>query len=273
MQNILDENEEILEGRNRKERKKLFTAIRDGTFDYDDDLEGFSPASKSNIFFYASSLTEEIYMLERKKDKRNSLPTALQAQWDKDRQKKAERKEARALERLLQASDPLSQKKGGKKGRKAMRLAAGLDPTINVLPNRIIDMTTLVQQIRRFISDIGGRDSMSLPPTNKETRKNVHELALAFGLKSLSRGKGDSRYITLTKTSRTGWGVDEKKVARIVRRSGGGAADRGGGAFVSGGTGRGGGRGGAGAGKVPKHKEGDEVGKVGYLVVPPFFFG
>ena len=217
------------------------------------------PVSKTSFFHLP--LTRAI--LERKKDKRDSLPTALQAQWDKDRQKKAERKEARALERLLQASDPLSPKKGGKKGRKAMRLAAGLDPTINVLPNRIIDMTTLVQQIRRFIGDIGGRDSMSLPPTNKETRKNVHELAVAFRLKSLSKGKGDSRYITLTKTSRTGAGVDEKKVAKIVRRSGGAGGDRGGGEFVyRGGTG-GGGRGG-GAGKVPKHKEGDEVGKVGY---------
>jgi hypothetical protein len=154
-----------------------------------------------------------------------------------------------------------------------MRLAAGLDPsttTINVLPNRIIDMTTLVQQIRRFVGDVGGRESMSLPPTNKETRKNVHELAAAFGLKSFSKGKGDSRYITLTKTTRTGWGVDEKKVAKIVRRAG----DRGGGGggageFVFRGKGRG-----AGAGKVPvpKHKEGDEVGKVGYCY-SPFFFG
>ena len=46
MQNILDENEDILQGRNRKERRRLFRAVRDGAFDYDDDLDGFSPASK-----------------------------------------------------------------------------------------------------------------------------------------------------------------------------------------------------------------------------------
>jgi hypothetical protein len=43
---------------------------------------------------------------------------------------------------------------------------------------------------------------MSLPPANKETRKNVHEMTLAFGLKSVSRGKGNARYMTLIKTSR-----------------------------------------------------------------------
>ena len=59
MQNILDENEDILQGRNRKERRKLFRAVRDGAFDYDDDLEGFTPASKQNFFF--SSPTDKSY--------------------------------------------------------------------------------------------------------------------------------------------------------------------------------------------------------------------
>ena len=100
-----------------------------------------------------------------------------------------------------------------------MLAAASVDPTLIVLPNRIIDMVTLVQQIRRFINDDDdGRQSMALPPTDKGTRKNIHELALAFNMKSISKGHGDARYTTLTKTSRSGLDVDEKKVAKIVRR-------------------------------------------------------
>lgn len=141
-----------------------------------------------------------------------------------------------------------------------MLAAAKLDPTIVVLPNRVIDLTTLVQQIRRFIDNIGGPSSMSLPPANKQTRKDIHELAAVFNLKSFSKGNGDARYTTLTKTTMSGIRVDQKKVARIVRR-GGGLADNA--EFVGGADtwkkhaerGK--------AGKsMPKHREGDEVGKV-----------
>ncbi|TFK44066.1 hypothetical protein BDQ12DRAFT_672333 [Crucibulum laeve] len=230
IQNILDENEGILTGRDRKERNKLFRAVRDGNFE---DMDGFQPA-------------------KRRKDKGKDLPPDLKAQWEKDRQKKAELKRARELARLEQAADPLAQKKGGKKGRKAMLAASRLDPTITVIPNRIIDMVTLVQQIRRFLLDAGGPSTMSLPPTNKETRKNIHEMAIAFGLKSVSKGKGDARYTTLTKTSRSGMGVDEFKISKIVRRSGGAGSK--GDQFMH-------------SDKrstrivVPKHREGDEVGK------------
>jgi predicted RNA-binding protein Jag len=44
---------------------------------------------------------------------------------------------------------------------------------------------------------------MSLPPANKETRKNIHDIATAFGLKSESRGKGNARYMMLIKKSRS----------------------------------------------------------------------
>ncbi|KAF9557967.1 hypothetical protein CPC08DRAFT_710000 [Agrocybe pediades] len=230
---MLDEHEDILKGKDRKKRNALFRSIQNGSFDLDDDDFGFTPAKK-------------------KKDKKNSLPAELQAQWDKDRAAKAERKKQRERERLENAADPMSKKKGGKKGRKAMLAAAALDPTITVLPNRIIDMVTLVQQIRRFINDLDGPGTMSLPPTNKETRKNVHEMAIAFNLKSVSKGKGDARYTTLTKTSRTGLNVDERKVAKIVRRSGG-AGSRGD-SFIY-----------EKKSKVstvmPRHREGEEVGK------------
>lgn len=193
---------------------------------------------------------------ERGKNKRNALPAELQAVWDNDRAKKAENKRLRALARLEAAADPLSYNKGGKKGRKAMLAAARLDPTITVLPNRVVDMATLVEQIRRFVGDIGGPVSMSLPPTDKATRKNIHEMAIAFNLKSVSKGKGDARYTTLTKTTRTGLGVNEGKVAKIARR---GATGRGGAAFVSGDKGKGR------AAPMPRHKDGDEVGKVRLL--------
>lgn len=185
------------------------------------------------------------------------LPPELREQWENDRQKKAANKRARAQARAELAADPILHKKGGKKGRKAMLAAARMDPTITVVPNRIIDMVTLVQQIKRFIADVGGPSSMSLPPTNKETRKSIHEMALAFNLKSQSNGKGDARYTTLIKTTRSGFGVNENKVARIVRRSGGGEFV---GSFHSRETGK---------GKaqivIPRHKDGDEVGKVSSL--------
>ncbi|KAJ7025333.1 hypothetical protein C8F04DRAFT_1191473 [Mycena alexandri] len=233
IQAILDENGDILSAGSRQGRKKLLKAVANGQIV---DFEGYTPA-------------------KRGKNKRNDLPAELQAVWDADRQKKAENKRLRAVARAEAAADPLSYKKGGKKGRKAMLAAARLDPTITVLPNRVIDMTTLVQQIRRFLADIGGPSTMSLPPTDKETRKNIHEMAIAFNLKSQSKGKGDSRYTTLTKTTRSGLGTNEAKVAKITRR---GANGRGGAGFVryeSGDKGK------ARVAAMPRHRDGDEVGK------------
>lgn len=192
-------------------------------------------------------------LAERKKDRYRDLPPELHAQWEKDRLTKAEYKRARELERLARASDPLGRKKGGKKGRKAMLAAAFSDI---VLPNRVIDMTTLIQQIRRFIADVGGPSSMALPPTNKETRKNIHEVALAFGLKSQSKGKGIARYTTLFKTTMSGIWVDEGKILRILRRSGG--RDSKGESFYPGRKK---------AVVMPKQREGDEVGKVSPLLL------
>lgn len=153
--------------------------------------------------------------------------------------------------RLEAAADPFGPHKGGKKGRKAMLAAARLDPTTTSIPNRIFDMATLEQQIRQFIANVGGRTSMSLPPMDKSTRKDVHELALAFKMKSVSHGKGEARYTVLSKTTRTGYGIDEKRVAYILRRHG---------VFMEP----------FGKGKnktpvLPKHRDGDEVGKVRYL--------
>jgi hypothetical protein len=207
--------------------------------------------------------------LEPKRSRADDLPDDLKILWEKDRLKKAAFKEARYQARLEAAADPLSKKKGGKKGRKAMLTVASIDPTITVLPNRIIDMVTLVQQIRRFIDD-EERRTMSLPPTNKATRKNVHDLALAFNVKSISKGNGDARYTTLTKTWKTDvLDVDEGKVAKIARRKNylreesfvRGKKTRGGGdSFVQDKNGKKSRTGGQSL--VPRHREGEEVGKV-----------
>ncbi|KAJ3813398.1 hypothetical protein F5876DRAFT_35178 [Lentinula aff. lateritia] len=234
-QDILDENEDILVGREKKSKKQVFQAVYNGDFE---DVDMGKPAPK---------------------DKHKDIPPDLVDLWNKDRAKKAIRKQERELARLAATADPLTKKRGGKKGRKAMLAAAKLDPTIVVLPNRVIDMTTLVQQIRRFIDDIGGPSTMSLPPANNQTRKNIHELAAALNLKSFSKGSGDARYTTLAKTTMSGIRVNQKKVAKIVRR-GGGLADNA--EFVGGAdmwkkhAERG-----KASKSTPKHREGDEVGK------------
>lgn len=193
----------------------------------------------------------------RKKDKH--IPAALQEQWEKDRQKKAENKRKRREDILAAAADPLTMHKGGKKGRKAMLAAARLESHTEV-ENRIVDFASLEAQIRRFLFDIGGKDTMALPPCDKATRKRIHELAEAFSLKSQSKGKGAGRYTTLVKTSRSGLGINEKKVSRILKTSKGNTWDA-----PDGGKGKDKGR----VQSLAKHREGEEVGKVSAVAALP----
>ena len=69
-----------------------------------------------------------------------------------------------------------------------MLAAARLESHIEV-ENRVVDFVSLEAQIRRFLFDIGGKDTMVLPPCDKATRKRIHELADAFNLKSQSKGR------------------------------------------------------------------------------------
>ena len=189
---------------------------------------------------------------EKAKDKHKDLPPELKELWEKDRAKKAEHKRKRAQDKLLVASDPLLPKKGGKKGMKAALRAARLDSDDDTdLPNRVVDFVSLEAQIRRFLEDIGGRETMVLPPCDKSTRAMVHELATAFNLKSQSKGKGKARYTTLTKKTNSGINVNEKKVRRIMRQATG--------TWDGPDVGWGSKRGGASLGK---QKEGEVVGKV-----------
>ncbi|KAI0661398.1 hypothetical protein C8Q70DRAFT_1052478 [Cubamyces menziesii] len=230
IEDILEAHQDILLSGDRKSKKKLFAAIRDGEFD-DGMFAGMMAPAK------------------RGKDK--DVPPELREQWEKDRQKKAENKRKRALERLQLAADPMAQHKGGKKGHKAM-LAAARAAADADLPNRITDLVSLEQQIRRFLTDIGGKTTMALPPADKETRKKIHELAGAFNLKSQSKGSGQNRYTTLTKTTRSGIGINEKKIRRILKQATNGTWE------PSGGYGR------AKAVSLAKHRDGEvEAPKIG----------
>ncbi len=238
---MLDANGELL-SKDHIQRNKVFRSIHNGISEIDDYEQVISgPASK--IAISSTCMCADV-ISERKKD---DIAPELQDQWEKDRAKKAENKRKRALQRLEVSTDPLAMKKGGKKGMKDMLTAARLDPSIEV-PNRVVDLVTLEQQIRRFLDNIGGKTSMVLPPANKETRKKIHELAIAFNLRSQSKGQGKTRYTTLIKTTRSGVGTNEGKVRKIMKSVS---------PHWEGPT-----KGGGKAMSLAKHKEGEEVGKV-----------
>jgi hypothetical protein len=129
-----------------------------------------------------------------------------------------------------------------------MRRAARLDAD-EALEHQVVGMVSLEREVRRFLTDVGGPNTMALPPMSKEERRKVHELANAFHLKSISKGKGADRYTTLVKTTRSGIMIDERKIGRILRGRE---------VYITGGK--------KGAPiRPPKHREGDVVGKVGSL--------
>lgn len=146
------------------------------------------------------------------------------------------------------------------------------DPTTTVftlVPRAIVDAVSLEAEMRRFVEEVktrvkagagaggsqgGGKTGdgagpvrvmMPLPPMDKGMRMMVHDVAVMFKVKSVSRGHGEGRYTTLIGTSRTGLGVKEGGVKAVMKRYGG--------------SGRGGG--GKGGGGVPKHRDGEVVGK------------
>jgi len=153
------------------------------------------------------------------------------------------------MDRLAVAADPRAYHKQGKKAHKVMlRAAAMANDSDNEFPNQVVDYPTLVAQIRLHVADIGGPNSMALPPMAKDDRAKVHEIANAFGLKSTSKGNAKERYTTLVRTSRTGLKIDERKISRITRTAGEFGFTRPGNRGERTPT-------------APRHKEGEEVGK------------
>lgn len=141
--------------------------------------------------------------------KNKHVPVHLQAQWDKDRRKKADFKLARAEARLAEQLDPYSSssKKSRNKNKRAKAYSsANADdseaasfsfdtPSRGGKNNRspITDLLGLDQEIQRFLEDLG-KTTMSLPPMEKTSRVRVHQLAECYSIKSQSRGSGRARF-------------------------------------------------------------------------------
>ncbi|KAI6001677.1 hypothetical protein F5J12DRAFT_894542 [Pisolithus orientalis] len=213
--------------------------------DDEDALTDEEPRFKNNRRAMHSGDGVDISSSKRRmkaKDKADYLPEELQAQWERDRAKKAENKRLRKEARMLASLDPLAPKKGGKKARKLMMAAL---KQMDHLCIELDDMSSIEATMRRFAANIDGRRSMPLLPMKKNMRKIVHELATAFNLKSSSKGHGEGRYVTLVKTNRTGT-INEGKVKAIVKRATRGSME------VSQKKGR---------VYASSHREGEEVGK------------
>ncbi|KAJ9094826.1 hypothetical protein QFC20_006804 [Naganishia adeliensis] len=246
IQDVLD-SEDVLASGSRKQRNKLFKSVHNGDFGDDWDL---APAPKG------------------KKAKMKGVPKELQGQWEKDRQKKADKKRQRELDRLEAAMSlyPAS-KKGKGKGKKG-KPRFGFDDSDSdedMTPRRkkgiqpVTDMGSLNQEIRSFILDLG-KTTMTLPPMEKFSRKRVHELAACYSLKSQSKGKGRGRFPILIKTSYSSLQVNEHKINNIVgsdtpgkfyKAKYGGNAGKG--PQMPGGAGR--------SGQAVRHQEDDAVGR------------
>ncbi|GAA6018862.1 hypothetical protein JCM8202_002265 [Rhodotorula sphaerocarpa] len=226
LQNVVRANADLLEtakgGRdarraNRRERNKLFKAISNGAFDdvdFHDDMDDLDDEMANAMFAHEEerAMGGGSSRKQRKKDKSfgGAFSASLADQWEQDRktkaQKKAERAATRAAAREANTRDSYRSKgKGGKKA-KAAREA---DSQSN-------DAATINTQIVRFIQFDIGQSSMALPPMSKKARIAVHLLAEAYGLKSRSMGKGNSRFPVLERTSRTTVQVNDRKVRAII---------------------------------------------------------
>jgi hypothetical protein len=114
-------------------------------------------------------------------DLNDHLQSVWEADRDKKRLKKAEREELR---------------KQGLLGRKGKTT-----PDLSVKYNEGYTMSQVVEEIREFM--ISDMSSCSLPPMEAPKRATIHLFASKLGLGSKSRGDGKTRFIVLSKTTRT----------------------------------------------------------------------
>ncbi|WRT64174.1 uncharacterized protein IL334_001103 [Kwoniella shivajii] len=227
MEDALDGTEVNM--RDRKSRNSLFKSIENG--DFGDDW-GLAPVKKGK--------------------KNKFVPPALQAQWEKDRLVKAEKKQQRELERLIAEIEPTlsgySRKGKAKAKGKGKAHQAAVAHLIPASASQVADMFDITsdeededelrlplfkkggriptslpleiidQKINFFLED-GGKTTLSLPPMGKEDRKKVHMLADCYSLGSKSRGSGKTRFTVLTKNKRSGTLVDVRKLERLLSAS------------------------------------------------------
>ncbi|CAO1620180.1 unnamed protein product [Parajaminaea phylloscopi] len=222
IERFCEDNDNIVTGKDRKARNKLFKAIETGTFE-DEDLIGLAPAKKKR-----GKKAKNTWDDEDEED--GVFAEQLRSQWEKDRQTKAANKRKRAAERQAAAQNPFpnTHKKGTKKmAKKAARAARRAarngdvdeeDDWDTELPSMQManNLHQLNDQIYEFL-EMHGHSTLALPPMDKRSRAQVHMLASAYSITSKSRGAGRSRFITLIKTSRSGRQVDTRKVDRILR--------------------------------------------------------
>lgn len=134
-----------------------------------------------------------------KPDKKGDFADQLQAQWEKDRAKKAVFKQQRALER------------------DSVAWTTSADES---------NMDVLHTKIRDFVLHDISKTSLALPPMSKKSRVAIHLLAEVYGLKSKSAGKGAARFPILERTARTATaGVNQKRVRAILETAKGGGYD------------------------------------------------
>ncbi|KAG8713099.1 hypothetical protein FRC09_019096 [Ceratobasidium sp. 395] len=210
-------------GRNGKGKGKGKGKGRAGDDSDDDEIQmsGFSWAEKDEAYIAAiqEQLEEELFLKRERKrgvispplspasrGKSKHVPPELQAQWERDRSKKAENKRLRALQRQIAAQESPKRGSGRKSKASFMFNSSG---AVSSLP-------AIEPKLRAFVANLGMK-TMALQAMDKESRRRVHLLAECFGIKTDSKGSGTGRYITLIRTSRTGLAVDEAKIRRLVR--------------------------------------------------------
>lgn len=103
---------------------------------------------------------------------------------------------------------------------------SGPSPAITTTPNRdAVYMASILQTLRKFVQNpgSGGKQKLSLPkPSGKETHKHVYELAGAFHLTGAKKKKNSGAQLVFMGSTKTlkARPVDEKKVAKIMKRFG-----------------------------------------------------
>lgn len=114
----------------------------------------------------------------------SELEAGMVAAWENDRIKKKERKQDREE---LRAQGLLGNKNGKANMRDKYKEGMG--------------MPQIKEEIKLFLQS--DHTTLALPPMEKEERKSVHQLAVAFNLKSKSDGSGKKRFPVIYKTQRT----------------------------------------------------------------------
>lgn len=162
-----------------------------------------------------SSLSMMLYvaMTSRSREEKDRIQQ-LADQWQKDRNKKAERKKLREEERLAQGGLGNGKLKGQKQTQTQNH------------NGRQLDLEDIEEMMRDLLTSVGpgAPKSITLPPLPKATRERVHLMARVFQLKSSSDGKrkAEVKSMTITRMKNTGTRpVNERKINTVLKRKGG----------------------------------------------------